>query len=295
MQIDFKEIPEVKKATEHIDSFEKFARDFLEIRGFDIETEPSRGADGGIDIKVLEKRTGLTGTTNFYWLVSCKHNAHSGKSVGVRDEVDIQDRVLSNSCDGFIGFYSTIPSSGLINKLESLKEKIPYLIFDNEKIESNIIGIFSMESIFMRYFPKSYKNWRSLYFYYEPVELVKYYIEKNYDKEMVMNSIFGSIGTLIKYTRKYEKFSTAIDNTDFTLKKIKINLDRVLYEPCIIKTVIKETVKVDDFQDSLFAFCSICSRVGDGFLIIYDKYLIISEDYYKYLKSIFYDLKNMLK
>lgn len=118
MLINFKEIPIGKKLTENLDDFEKFARDFLIASGFEIITDPTRGADGGLDIKALEKRKGNFGTTDFYWLVSCKHYANSGKAVGVSDEIDIIDRMNSNQCNGFMGFYSSIASSGLLKKLE---------------------------------------------------------------------------------------------------------------------------------------------------------------------------------
>src|SRR3972149_1526333 len=103
--IDFCEIPLGNKSTGMQDTFELFARDFLEYMGYIIVQGPDRGADGGKDIIVKEIRKGIGGESEIKWLVSCKHKAHSGRSVGTADEIDIPGRVASNGCQGFIGFY----------------------------------------------------------------------------------------------------------------------------------------------------------------------------------------------
>ena len=108
--LDFKEIPEAYVSSGMQDTFELFARDFLSFMGYKIITDPDRGPDGGVDLIVEEKRTGVGGETIIRWLVSCKHKAFSGKSVSSTDETNIRDRVESNNCQGFIGFYSTLAS-----------------------------------------------------------------------------------------------------------------------------------------------------------------------------------------
>ena len=50
--IDFKEIPADGEV------WEMFARDFLAETGFQIETPPDRGADGGKDLLVTERLVG---------------------------------------------------------------------------------------------------------------------------------------------------------------------------------------------------------------------------------------------
>ena len=86
MILDFKEIPEAHIANGKQDTFEMFARDFFETFGFIIEEGPDRGADGGRDLIIKEKRLGILGETEIKWLVSCKHKAHSGNSVLSTDE-----------------------------------------------------------------------------------------------------------------------------------------------------------------------------------------------------------------
>src|SRR6516164_7385903 len=101
------------------DQFDLFAREFLVVAGFRIIVGPDRGPDAGRDLIVEEIRTGIAGETRLKWLVSCKHNAHSGASVTAEDEADILDRVHTHGCQGFLCFYSTVPSSGLAAKLNS--------------------------------------------------------------------------------------------------------------------------------------------------------------------------------
>ena len=157
--INFCEIPEAHIASGNQDSFELFARDFLtEILNFKILSEPSRGADGGKDILAEERLFGTLSENCTRWLVSCKHKAHSGKSVTPSDEINISDRLTQFKADGFIGFYSTLPSGGLNERLDSYKERYKIQIFDKEKIESLILGKKRYE-LFQRYFPESYRKW----------------------------------------------------------------------------------------------------------------------------------------
>lgn len=114
--IDFKEIPPANSGNGDQDSFELFARDFVvEILGLKIISQPNRGADGGKDFLAEEIQSGTISETHIRWLVSCKHFAHSGKSVSDSDEQNILDRVHQHMADGFIGFYSTIATKEEFN------------------------------------------------------------------------------------------------------------------------------------------------------------------------------------
>ena len=159
--LDFKEIPEAHIATGEQDTFELFARDFLEFIGYKIITDPDRGADGGVDLIVEESRTGVGGETIIRWLVSCKHKAHSGKSVTPTDDANIRDRVEANNCNGFIAFYSTLPSSGLSGNLEGMREKAEFQIYDYKKIEAQLVHSSKGIEIAERYFPKSIDVWKT--------------------------------------------------------------------------------------------------------------------------------------
>lgn len=159
--LDFTEIPPAKADKEtpgQQDTFELFAREVLELVGFKIISSPDRGADGGKDLIVEERRIGIGGETDIRWLVSCKHNAHSGSSVSPTDESNINDRLATHGCAGFLGFYSTIPSSGLSATINALSES---QIYDRERIERYLLKSSEGLEIVRRFFPESYKKWRS--------------------------------------------------------------------------------------------------------------------------------------
>ena len=161
--LDFREIPRADIASGEQDCFELFARDFLSVFGYAIASGPARGPDGGKDIIALETRAGVAGETIIRWLVSCKHKAHSGNSVTVDDERDIVDRVKANRCQGFIGFYSTLPSSPLAKKLEGLRSEsgIEFQLFDRELIESNLLTATNGFNLAKRYFKISFSKWKT--------------------------------------------------------------------------------------------------------------------------------------
>lgn len=160
MILDFKEIPQANKGDGSQDTFELFARDFLEILGYKIIQHPDRGADGKKDLIVLESRPGLSGISHIKWLVSCKHYAHSGKSVADTDEPNILDRISVHDCDGFIGFYSTLPSTSLGNNFEGLKKrKTEIQSFDREQIEKILLESPQGLKLASRYFPESFRKY----------------------------------------------------------------------------------------------------------------------------------------
>lgn len=158
--LNFKEIPRANIASGEQDMFELFARDYLESMGYDIVEGPDRGADGGRDLIAEEIRRGINNNTIVRWLVSCKHKAHSGQSVTLKDEVDILDRVRSNTCNGFIGFYSTLPSTGLTKKLKGFENDLETLILDSAKIEKTLLRSGEGMKVAARYFPESLASWK---------------------------------------------------------------------------------------------------------------------------------------
>jgi hypothetical protein len=158
MILNFKEIPKANSSEGLQDTFELFARDFLECIGYQILIDPCRGSDGKKDLIILENRIGVGGTSKIKWLVSCKHYAHSGKSVIDTNEPDIFDRVQKHKCNGFIGLYSTLASTSLSSKLEGLKDKIEYSLFDREKIEKKLLENVQGKELASRFFPKSLEN-----------------------------------------------------------------------------------------------------------------------------------------
>jgi hypothetical protein len=161
--LDFTEIPPGNKSGGNQDTFEMFARDYLKVLGYEIADGPDRGQDGGRDLIAIERRRGIVGETIVRWLVSCKHKAHSGESVRTGDETNIVDRLSAHECEGFIGFYSSVPSSPLSSRLKGLKnsrEGLKIQVFDNESIENELLKSLGGQRVAERYFPVSYAEWR---------------------------------------------------------------------------------------------------------------------------------------
>jgi hypothetical protein len=147
--IDFQEI-------QNGETWELFARDFLTELGFYIESSPDRGSDAGKDLIVSEELKGNLGLCKFRWLVSCKNNAVSGKSVNEEDEKNILERIESFEADGFIGVYSTLPSSALNTRLNKLRDNLKvkdFRIFDYKLIENHLIRV-GYSTLLLRYFPQ---------------------------------------------------------------------------------------------------------------------------------------------
>lgn len=158
--IDFKEL------ANDGEKWELFARDFFESLDYTIENPPDRGSDDGKDLIISEPIKGRFSSYKFRWLVSCKNFIQSGNSVSENtDERNILERCQGFQADGFIGFYSTIASTGLNRRLQQLKESgnlKDYKIFDGQYIE-NIISNYGLTNLLLQYFPESYKKIRPLH------------------------------------------------------------------------------------------------------------------------------------
>lgn len=157
--IDFKELDS------NGEQWELFARDFLSEIGFIIESPPDRGSDLGKDMIVIENLDGILAKYPFRWLVSCKNYAVSERSVTEDDEKSLLERTKGFNCDGFMGFYSTLPSAGLNSRLMQLKtnkELQDYKIFDSRLIENYLVKV-GFSRLVMRFFPNSYKTLKPLH------------------------------------------------------------------------------------------------------------------------------------
>jgi len=234
MILDFKEIPQANLGGGLQDTFELFTRDFLEEIGFEILQHPDRGADGKKDLIVGETLQGVIGKSNLKWVVSCKHFAHSGKSVSQDDEPDIYDRVKSHDCNGFIGFYSTLPASSLSVKLEGLKKDVQYQVFDRERIEKKLLDSPNGIKLAKRYFPSSIER-----FINENPKPAKVYSDKpellceNCGKNLleVKNGIFVMLAEHVPDKESWSGYTeTDVKDMFFSCKGNCDNILRLRYE-----------------------------------------------------------------
>jgi Restriction endonuclease len=155
--LDFSEIPTAKGGSAGSDAFEQFASELLKHIGHTEVRGPSRGPDGGRDLIVEEVRKGISRDSKIRWLVSCKHFVHGGRAVGVKDESDISDRVNQHGCSGFLGIYSTLPSTALEERLK--QQSFEYQLLTPEQIEKYLLDSPEALKLAERFFPESMKNW----------------------------------------------------------------------------------------------------------------------------------------
>lgn len=149
--LDFKELDTDGK------EFELLVRELLFIKGYKVYWS-GVGPDGGRDLLCIEERSSFFAPDKKKWLIQCKHNAHSGKSVGVADLDDIVDSCTQHDASGFILACSTQPSSAVVNRLESItdnsKNTITAIYWDYVFIEQ-VLSCPTLWRIAQRFFPVS--------------------------------------------------------------------------------------------------------------------------------------------
>lgn len=231
------------------DAWEIFARDFLAAIGYVTELGPARGADGGRDLIISEQLKGIAHSQKFSWLVSCKHYATSGSSVGPKDESDILDRVKQHKADGFFGFYSTLASTGLVNRLEALKASgdiADYLVYDYRIIE----GYFArdgMSKVAMQHFPNGYAALRpiqTIFSEYEPLNC------EICDRDVLLESFTKPYSAIVVHAQKEgEEYPSPIDSVHVCCKG---GCDEKLQKQLIIQGYATQWEDIGDLLNPLF-------------------------------------------
>jgi hypothetical protein len=112
--IGFKELPDDGIM------FEQLIRELLVLEGFDVRWT-GVGQDGGRDLVIKEKLIGELSNYIRTWLVRCKHFAHSGKSIGVKEIGDITSDCKAIGAEGYILVCSTQPTASLVKRLEEIQ------------------------------------------------------------------------------------------------------------------------------------------------------------------------------
>jgi hypothetical protein len=113
--IDFTELD----GTVEGEALEQMVRMLAQNMGL-IAAYSGRGADNGKDLLVTDIEQGKLRSRPVRWLVSCKDRAKSGKSVTEVDAGSILDKVNQHNAKGFLLVTTTIPSTGLKQKLDAL-------------------------------------------------------------------------------------------------------------------------------------------------------------------------------
>jgi len=100
-----------------------------------------RGADEGRDLTVTTWVSDCVVARQFTWLVQCKHNAKSKRSVQLRDfdnDSSFVDVVAQHGANGYLLVCSTRPSKNLQSRFDALTENVgnPYhfVIWDAARV-----------------------------------------------------------------------------------------------------------------------------------------------------------------
>lgn len=138
--------------------FEQLIRELLIRSGFEVHWT-GVGPDGGRDLVAIERANGSLAPFQRKWLVSCKHHAHSGKSVGVDDASNIVDACNAVGATGYLLACSTQPTSALVKRFEEIEAKgfLVLRYWDGVEIEKRISTpqAFALNQLF---FPESSKG-----------------------------------------------------------------------------------------------------------------------------------------
>jgi hypothetical protein len=150
--IDFRELPPdgIK--------FEQLIRELLIKSEFEVHWT-GVGPDGGRDLIFIEKSEGRLAPFQRKWLVSCKHNAHLGRSVGIDDIVDFSGACEAVGAEGFLLVCSTQPTSSVVRRFEELERwgRILARYWDVIEIEKRLNTPSTLGLIYL-FFPESSKN-----------------------------------------------------------------------------------------------------------------------------------------
>lgn len=147
--IDFKEID--KNGI----TFELLIREIFIKLNYEVKWS-GVGPDRGKDLLVTEKNDSIIGNTKTTWLVQCKHNANSGKSVGLEDIGDFVSACHDHNVNHYLLVCSTQLTSSVIERFENIStnKKITIRYWDATKIDQ-ILNSIDFFDIFQIFFPKS--------------------------------------------------------------------------------------------------------------------------------------------
>lgn len=136
---------------------ELLTREILFKKGLAVNWS-GRGPDGGRDLVCIERQQSIFVPVERRWLVQCKHNALSGRAVGITDLDNIVDSCQQHECTGYLLVCSTYPSSGVVQRLEAItanpSQKLVATYWDAVKIEQ-ILSTPSNWALAQRFFPVS--------------------------------------------------------------------------------------------------------------------------------------------
>ena len=139
--------------------FELLIRELLYNKGLEVYWS-GKGPDMGKDLLCIERYNSHFHEFTRRWLVQCKHNAISGKSVGKEDlDSSIENICSAFHADGYLLVCSTYPSSAVVDILDGISNNgaVTTAFWDFKTLERQLLVPENWNIVNM-FFPKSAKR-----------------------------------------------------------------------------------------------------------------------------------------
>jgi len=184
-----------------------------------------RGADQGKDLIFTESLRGQLHEESKRWLVQCKDNAQSNKSVSEADCGAVSDKVFQHQCDGFLLVTTTTAGTALKAKLDALA------VIKDRPILTQVWDMYHLDlllrkpefsDIFKSYFPKSWEQENKL-----PLEDALYTIESKLTGDQ-FERLTKDLGLQVSSTYGIRGYNISPNNkeTASTIDQIVTSLDK---------------------------------------------------------------------
>lgn len=141
---------------------ERLAREIL----FGLGYRPywtGKGQDRGRDLVFVEEFASMFAPQTRKWLVSCKHNAHSGNAVSVNDLGEIVDTCAQHEAQAYLLVCSTYPSSAVVDRLNGISTNQNSILkatyWDSVIIERHL-STPRLWTLAQHFFPRSAAGWK---------------------------------------------------------------------------------------------------------------------------------------
>jgi hypothetical protein len=120
-----------------------------------------RGPDGGRDLFFVETQQGPINARSVRWLVSCKDNSDSNRSVTERDIGSVTDKIQQHKCGGFLLATTTTASTGLKELLDKLDSTnggpMQTKVWDRHDITQMLLSD-RCADLLLQYFPEHHRR-----------------------------------------------------------------------------------------------------------------------------------------
>lgn len=141
--------------------FEQFVESLLRALGWTIVAGVGKGPDGGRDIIAeITESTATERRRNRRFVIQCKHNAISGRSVSPRDLGNLSLMPEKHNCDGWLLVMSTQLTADALNDIDAARRSAPGADFDYwdyGRLRDRLMRE-ECHEVFAEYLPTSYAH-----------------------------------------------------------------------------------------------------------------------------------------